>query len=164
MPDGDIDDEPARALAREIASRSITHVGPPLPRFDGDIRVSSFKPSRVSPAEELSDPVATLERALRKHFGGRLHFARDGGTPDGGGPVIACTFNAFFDETQARALPALLGDRGVLCALRSPYDATLARHNAVLLTYCDVPVSLEALAAVLAGERKPTGQLPVSMP
>ena len=164
VPDDDVDDEPARSLAAEIAARSITHVGPPLPRLHGDVRVASFQPSRVSPAEELSDPVRTLERALRKRFGERLHFARDGQLPAGAGPIIVCTYNAFFDGEQARRLPQLLGTDGVLCAMRSPYDATLARGHAALLTYCDVPVSLEALAAVLAGERKPTGQLPVALP
>src|SRR5206468_402340 len=71
VPTDDIDDEPARALASEIAARSITHVGPPLPRLDGRVRFVAFEPSRVSPAEELSDPVGTLERALRRRFGDR---------------------------------------------------------------------------------------------
>src|SRR5206468_3406045 len=68
VPDDDIDDEPARALAAEIAERSITHVGAPLPRLDDTVRVTVFIPGRVSPAEELSDPVGTLERALRNHL------------------------------------------------------------------------------------------------
>jgi beta-N-acetylhexosaminidase len=126
--------------------------------------VTSFTPSRTSPAEELSDPVGTLERALRKRFGDRLHFARGGQRPEGTGPVIVCTFNAFFDAEQGRALHTLLGEDGVLCAMRSPYDATLAGGRPALLSYTDVPVSVEALAAVLAGERKPTGQLPVRLP
>jgi beta-N-acetylhexosaminidase len=164
VPEADIDDAPARALAAEIAARSITHVGPPLPKLAGDVRVTSFEPSRVSQAEELSDPAGTLERALRKRFGERLRFARRGQMPEGTGPVIVCTFNAFFDAEQGRAVPTLLGDDGILCAMRSPYDATLAHGRPALLSYCDVPVSLEALAAVLAGERKPTGQLPVRLP
>jgi beta-N-acetylhexosaminidase len=161
VPRDDIDDAPARALAAEIAARSITHVGPPLPRLDGDVRVVAFGPSRVSPAEELSDPVGTLERALRARFGSRLSFARSGQIPEGRGRTIVFTFNAFFDSEQARALHTLLGEDGVLCALRSPYDATLAPGHAALLSYCDVPVSLDAVAAVLAGERQATGQLPV---
>jgi beta-N-acetylhexosaminidase len=164
VPDGDIDDAPARALAAEIAARAITHVGPRLPKLGPDVRVTSFTPSRVSPAEELSDPVGTLERALRKRFGDRLHFARGGQMPDGAGPVIVCTFNAFFDAEQGRALHTLLGEEGVLCAMRSPYDATLAGGRPALLSYTDLPASLDALAAVLAGERRPTGQLPVRLP
>ena len=164
VPDDDIDDEPARALAAEIAARSITHVGAPLPRLDGTVRVTVFIPGRVSPAEELSDPLGTLERALRNHLRGRLRFARDGQTPDGPGPLVVCTFSALFDAEQARAAQRLLVDGGVLCALRSPYDATLAPGHAALLTYGDVPASLDALAAVIAGERGPTGQLPVRLP
>jgi beta-N-acetylhexosaminidase len=164
VPDDDIDDEPARTLAAEIAARSITHVGPPLPRFDGIVRVSVLKPGRVSPAEELSDPVGTLEGALQRRFGGRLRFARDGQIPDGTAPLLVCTFSALFDAGQTRIAQRLLGDDGVLCALRSPYDATLRRDRPALLTYGDVPVSLLALAGVIAGERAPTGQLPISIP
>jgi beta-N-acetylhexosaminidase len=164
VPEDDIDDGPARALAAEIATRSITHVGPPLPRLGGSIRVVAFEPSRVSPAEELSDPVGTLEGALRKRFGDRMSFGRRGQLPEGSGPTIVFTFNASFDAEQARALPMLLGDDGVLVALRSPYDASLARRHAALLSYCDVPVSLEAVAAALAGERPATGQVPVRIP
>jgi beta-N-acetylhexosaminidase len=163
VPDDDIDDGPARALAAEVAARSITHVGPPLPRLDGRVRVVAFEPSRVSPAEELSDPVGLLEQALRKRFGARLAFGRRGQVPDGAGPTIVFTFNAFFDGEQGRALPALLGNHGVLVALRSPYDAKLANGRPALLTYTDVPVSLEAVAAVLGGERAATGQLPVRL-
>ena len=161
VPEDDIDDGPARALAAEIAARSITHVGSPLPRFDGDVRVMSFEPSRVTQAEELSDPVGRLERALRQRFGERLHFARGGQVPEGRGPLVVCTFSAVFDAEQGSALEKMLGDTAVLCALRSPYDASLARGRAALLSYADVPVSLEAIAAVLAGERPATGQLPV---
>ena len=163
VPDDDIDDGPARALASEIAQRSITHLGPPLPRLDGNVRFVAFEPSRVSPAEELSDPVGTLERELRTRFGSRMTFGRRGALPDGTGPVVVFTFNAFFDAEQGRALETLLGDDGVLVALRSPYDATLARGHATLLSYTDVPTSLAAVAAVLAGERPATGQLPVRL-
>ncbi len=163
VPDDDIDDGPARALAAEIAARSITHVGPPLPRLGGDVRVIALEPSRVSPVEELSDPLGSLEDALRRRFGSRLSFARRGQTPEGSGPRIVFTFGAFFDAEQARALPALLGDDGVLVALRSPYDATLAPGHPALLSYCDVPVSLDAVAAVLAGERSAAGRAPVRL-
>jgi beta-N-acetylhexosaminidase len=51
VPEDDIDDGPARDVAREVAERSITHVGPPLPRGDGPLRVTAFAPSRASPVE-----------------------------------------------------------------------------------------------------------------
>ncbi len=163
VPSDDIDDAPARTLAAEIAARSITLFGPALPTLAGDVRVTVFEPRQVSPAEELSDPVGTLETALRARFGDRLKLGRRGQAPDGAGPMIVCTFNASFDAEQARAARALIGEDGILCALRSPYDAPLAGGRPALLTYNDVPVSLEALAAVLAGERQATGQLPVKL-
>ena len=163
VPAGDIDDAPARALAGEIALRSITAVGPPLPRLDGPVRFATFAPSRVSPAEELSDPVGTLEAALRRRFGGRMSFARGGHAPDGDGPLVVFTFSAAFDAAQRTALPALLGAEGVLVALRSPYDAALAPGHPALLSYCDVPVSLDAIAAVLAGEHEARGRAPVHL-
>ncbi|HKY49859.1 MAG TPA: beta-N-acetylhexosaminidase, partial [Candidatus Limnocylindria bacterium] len=65
-------------------------------------------------------------------------------------------------EQAARARELLAGG-GVLCAIRSPYDARLVPDVPALLTYSDVPASLEALAAVLAGERRPTGRPPVRL-
>ena len=58
-------------------------------------------------------------------------------------------------------MEALLGDDGILCALRSPYDALLVPNVPALLTYGDVPASLQALADVLAGRTRPPGTLPV---
>ena len=42
VPEADIEDESARTLAAEIAGRSITHVGPPLPRLGAGVRVTAF--------------------------------------------------------------------------------------------------------------------------
>lgn len=161
VPDDDLDDGPARSLASEIAARSITHLGPPLPRLDGAVRFCTFEPSPASAVEELSDPIGTLERALRARFGRRMTFARHGRLPEGDGPPVVFTFDASFDAERTQALPALLGGDGVLVALRGPYDATLANGHPTLLSYGDVPASLEAVAAVLAGERRPTGRPPV---
>lgn len=163
VPDDDIDDEPARSLAREIAAASITHAGPPLPRLDGRIRVVAFSPTRASPVEELADPIGTLERALRTRFGDRLSFARDAETPPGDGTTVVCTTNAAFSPEQSARAKRLLAGGGVLCALRSPYDAALVPDRPALLSYCDVPASLEALAAVLAGESAPAGRAPVRL-
>ncbi len=163
VPGDDVDDEPARSLAREIAAASITHVGPALPRLGGRVRVVAFSPSRASPVEELADPIGTLERALRARFGARLSFARDGEAPAGDGMLVVCTSNAAFSPEQAAHARRLLADGGVLCALRSPYDATLVPAVPALLSYGDVPASLEALAAVLAGEREARGKAPVRL-
>lgn len=161
VPENDIDDTPARRLAAEIAERSITHRGPPLPRLESRIRVVTFGSARQSFVEETADPLGALERALRARLGERLAFGRDGRIPDGDGTLIVCTSNAAFQPDQAARARELLAEGGVLCAIRSPYDASLVPNTPALLTYSDVPPSLEALAAVLAGERRPTGRTPV---
>ena len=163
VPAADVDDGAARALAAEIAAASITHVGPPLPRFDGPLRVTYFAPTSASPVEELADPATILEEALRRRMGARLRFARDGSAPAGDGPLVVCSTNAAFEPDQARRMRQLLGRDGVLCAMRSPYDADLAPDGLALLSYGDVPASLEALAAVLAGERAAHGRVPVRL-
>ncbi len=162
VPARDTDDEAARALAREVAARSITHVGPPLPRLER-IRVTFVGPPRLSPVEELRDPFGTLEAALRRRFGERASFARDGHEPSGDAPLVVCTSSASFDGEQTERVRELAPHAALLCALRSPYDATLAPGLPALLTYGDVPVSLEALAAVLSGERAAEGRPPVRL-
>jgi beta-N-acetylhexosaminidase len=163
VPDDDIDDGPARRLAAEIAERAVTHHGPPLPRLSGRVRVMTFGSARQSFVEETADPVGGLERALRLRFGDRLAFGREGSLPDGDGTVIVVTSNAAFQPEQAARAREVLAGGGVLCAIRSPYDATLVPKAPALLTYSDVPPSLDALAAVLAGERRPSGRLPVRL-
>lgn len=163
VPDDDIDDTSACGLAAEIAQRAVTHHGPPLPRLDLRVRVVTFGSARQSFVEETADPVGGLERVLRQHFGDRLAFGRDGRLPGGDGTLIVCTSNAAFQPDQAARARELLASGGVLCAIRSPYDATLVPNTPALLTYSDVPPSLEALAAVLAGERQPTGRPPVRL-
>ena len=191
VPEGDIDETPHRALAAEIAARSITLLGGPLrpwtdgpPGAQGPIRVSAFSRKWRSPAEEPGDRMRWLEDALRRRFGSRLVFARDGAMPEGtgnarrntgpsggttgpsggmNGPVIVCTVNAAFDAEQAAHTRELLRDGGVLCALGSPYDAAVIAHRPALLSYGDVPASLDALAAVLAGDRPATGVCPVRL-
>jgi beta-N-acetylhexosaminidase len=163
VPDAPFDDEPGRALALDIARASITHVGPALPPLGGSLRVTLFAAERRSPVEELADPEARLGRMLRERLGARVAVSADGSTPAGDGPLVVCTTNAFFDSGQADRARELLRDGGILCALRSPYDATLVPSVPALLTYGDVPASLEALADVLAGRARPRGTLPVRL-
>jgi len=162
-PDTDFDDGPRRQVAREIAEASITQVGPPLPRIEGALRVIYFEPTQASPVEELSTPSSIFEAALRRHLGDRLTFSRNGQVPRGPGPLVVCSTNASFQPEQAARVKELLANVGVLCAVRSPYDAALVPHASALLSYGDVPVSLEALAAVLAGKRQAEGRLPVQL-
>lgn len=163
VPDGPFDDEPGRRLAAEIAAASITHTGPPLPVLGGPIRVALFPPTVRSPVEELIDIEAQLERALRLRLGSKVSFSADGTAPSGDGPLAVCTTSAFFDAAQAERARTLLASGGILCALRSPYDATLFPNVPALLTYGEVPVSLVALADVLSGLAAPRGTLPVRL-
>ena len=158
------DDAPARTLAREIADASITHVGGPLPRRDGKVRVVYFPPKQTSPVEELAKPGATLERALRRELGERMTFTTDAADAERDGALVVCSTNAWFDPPQAERVRALVDRGAILCALRSPYDASLVPGTPALLTYGDVPASLEALAAALAGRSTPSGRLPVRLP
>ena len=163
VPDAPFDDAPGRALALEIARASITAVGPPLPPLDDRVRVVTFSAARRSPVEELAGPDARLERLLRERFGQRATFSSDGSLPPGAGPLVVCTSSAIFDSEQTARARALLRDGGVLCALRSPYDATLFPAVPALLSYGDVPVSLEALVDVLSGRSTPRGTCPVRL-
>lgn len=158
----DADDGEARALASEIAARAITHLGPPLPRLDGTVRAVVLAPLSSSPVEELSDPVSALERRLRARFGERLRFSR-GAPPDGDGPLVVLSFGASHSPARAAQLRSLLANADALCVLRTPYDAALAPDRPALLSYSDVPASLDALVGVLAGERAATGRLPVRL-
>ena len=164
VPDASFDDSPGHALALEIARASITQIGPPLPQLDGPVRVVMFPPERRSPVEELARLETHFEQVLRERLGPRLAFSADGSPPPtGDGPLVVCTSSAFFDAAQAERAKILLRDGGILCALRSPYDAALFANVPALLTYGDVPVSLDALADVLSRRAVPRGTLPVRL-
>jgi len=77
---------------------------------------------------------------------------------------VVCSTNAWFQPDQAERVKKALAGGGVLCAVRSPYDAALVPNVPALLSYGDVPASLEALATVLAGKRQAEGRLPVQLP
>ncbi len=162
VPTAEHDDAPASALAREVAARSITQHGPPLPRLER-IRVTFVGEPRLSPVEELRDPFGTLEVELRRRFGDRASFASDGREPPGDAPLVVCASSASFDSDQSARVRELASRAAVLCALRSPYDVALAPQLPALLSYGDVPVSLEALAAVLAGAAPAQGRSPVRL-
>lgn len=161
VPDRPFDDAPGRAAALDIARASITSAGPRLPPLGGPLRIVTFPAERRSPVEELADPDFRLLNLLRDRLGPRATFSSDGSAPAGAGPLVVCTSSATFDPAQADRAGRLLRDGGILCALRSPYDAALFPTVPALLTYGDVPVSLEALADVLCGRATAHGTSPV---
>jgi len=131
--------------------------------MNGAVLVLYWDPWQGSHVDELATAASIFEAALRRHFGDRVQFSRKGQVPRGNGARVVCSTNASFQPEQAARVKQLLANVGVLCALRSPYDATLVPSIPALLSYGDVPVSLEALAAVLAGKRQAEGRLPVQL-
>jgi hypothetical protein len=120
-----------------------------------------FQPEQRSPVEELAPRELHFEAALRERLGTRLSFTVEPNAPPGDGPLVVCTSSASFDPAQAERARALLAAGGILCATRSPYDTALLPGVPALLTYGDVPPSLQALAEVLAGRARPRGRPPV---
>jgi beta-N-acetylhexosaminidase len=80
--------------------------------------------------------------------------------------VIAIARSAWRHPLQAQALAdlALGGMPLIVIAAREPYDANVAPADAaVIATYWDDDVSLEAAAHVVLGDRAAQGKLPVSL-
>lgn len=162
VPDDDVDDAPAHALAAEVARRSITHVGPPLPRLDR-LRVTFLGTPRLSPVEELRDTLGAFEAALRARLGDRVTFGHEGQVPEGDAPLVLCSSSATFEPEQSERLRAVAPRAALHCAMRSPYDVSLAPQLPALLCYGEVPASLQALVEVLTGDRTPEGRCPVRL-
>jgi beta-N-acetylhexosaminidase len=86
----------------------------------------------------------------------------------GGRTVIVATADVAKNPPQADLVKALLEAKipTVVVAMRSPYDlmylpGTIPTYLAV---YGASPPTLEALAAVLVGQARPQGRLPVELP
>ena len=80
--------------------------------------------------------------------------------------IVAVTRRAWAHPLQAQAVSdlALAGKLLIVVAAREPYDASIAPPDAaVLAAYGDDPATLEAVAEVLLGARKPIGTLPISL-
>lgn len=170
-----------RALAAELAARSITLVRDPdrlLPlRWGAYSRVLAVmaRPSDLTPADTSSTVAPTLAGALRRYH------------PDVDEMVVEPEQNAAaIAAVRARALGADLAVVGTIdghrlrsqldlvdaiastgihmiaVAMRGPWDvAAYPADVAALATYSILPGSLDALAAVLAGDAQATGRLPV---
>jgi len=86
----------------------------------------------------------------------------------GGRTVIVATADVAKNPPQADLVKALLEAKvpTVVVAMRSPYDLLYLKGNipTYLAAYGSSPPSLEAVAAVLLGQAKPQGRLPVELP
>lgn len=156
------------ALAEEIASRSVTLIRsggtPPLRKGD---HVTLIWPEKKAAAAEillsrLSDLGVSGSIEL---FGGRT--VPDVNVDEIRGPVLMGCYDLVRDEASASFLREILEERPdcVSLSMKTPYDLTvLPEAETALACYGDTPPTLKALAAILLGEIRPSGRLPVELP
>jgi beta-N-acetylhexosaminidase len=80
--------------------------------------------------------------------------------------IVILTYNLHLNPAQRECAQGLvdLGKPAVVAAVRDPHDlAFIERANAYVATYSFRECSLKALAGVLFGKIKPTGNLPVKL-
>ena len=170
-----------RAVARTIAERGVTLVRDDvnaLPLSDQPVSLYEFEPGRGSLAEESRDKRGTLASALSAAgvstdatvlgSGDVSKTKTEGGARDDADtPMIVHTSDAVRNPGQAAVIRdfVVAGANPIVVATRSPYDLTsFPDIETYLTTYDDTEASLVAAAEVLAGTRKPTGRLPVTVP
>jgi beta-N-acetylhexosaminidase len=174
--------EDHRALARELAERSITLVrddAGALPlRADSRIAAIMPAPRDLTPADTSSTVAAGLDGALRRHAPSVDGFvtghpptpAEIASLRDRAADydvVVVGTIDAFRDPAQADLVAGLLhtGVPTVAVALRTPFDlARFPRAPTYACAYGLLPPTLQALADVLFGVLPARGRLPAAIP
>jgi beta-N-acetylhexosaminidase len=172
--------EPDQALvaqALDITRRSITLLGDqsvlPLPRTTRLLVVDCML-LFFSAVDEGIEHMALFEQRIRNAFS-HAHTLRLGADPTASEIADAQALSTEYDCTLLLTRNAVLlpqqialgqalaqGNTPLIhAALRIPYDAQAIKARTSLLTYGDLPQSLEALVEVLAGETNATGTLPV---
>ncbi len=181
-----------RALAEELAARSITLVRDPgeLIRSGifapgatgaaadrGGLLAVMPRPADLTPADTSSTVAPGLAAALRGHFPDVDEIVVDQ-TPDPSSiaavrdraatarAVVIGTIDGHRQRSQIDLVEAIAatGTPVVAVALRGPWDvAAYPPTVTALATYSILPGSLDALAAVLAGETGARGNLPVAL-
>lgn len=179
---GTVGRDDGRALALEAARRSVTLLsarpgalpikGPVLalvPRVRGLTGIENPGEAGVSLGAALSRRGFAVEErfySLDPPQSERDALAARAGEA---GTVVLATYNAWKARGagEAELARAFLG-RGanwVVVSLGDPYDvAALGGAPVHLAAYGYTPAQIEALAEVLAGELRPSGELPVSIP
>jgi beta-N-acetylhexosaminidase len=171
-------------LAAELADRSITLVRDPggrIPiRGETTRRILAVmpRPTDLTPADTSSTVAPGLAAALRRYDASVDEVTVE---PDPDAAAIAA-LRARADDTQLAVIGTIDGHRfrsqldlvdaiastgtpTIAVALRGPWDiAGYPAGVTALATYSILPGSLEALAAVLAGEQDAPGRLPVRLP
>jgi beta-N-acetylhexosaminidase len=177
-------------LAAELAARSITLARDPgallplLPgsgdggRDSGPILAVMPRPADLTPADTSSTVAPGLAAALRRRYPAVDEIVVEQ-APDPGSiaavrdraaaarAVVIGTIDGHRQRPQIELVEALAatGTPVVAVALRGPWDiAAYPPAVTALATYSILPASLNALAAVLAGEVQARGCLPVQIP
>jgi beta-N-acetylhexosaminidase len=170
-----------QALAGELAARSITLVSDPhgiLPLragTPGRILAVMPRPTDLTPADTSSTVPPALGAALRRYHAdvdevvvepepdaASIAAVRDRAAA--AGHVVIGTIDAHRLTAQLGLVEAVAGTGTptIAVAMRGPWDvAAYPAGVTSLATYSILPGSLDALAAVLAGEAAPIGRLPV---
>jgi beta-N-acetylhexosaminidase len=176
------------ALATELAERSITLVRDPsglLPLMPSGANMGSRRgpilavmprPADLTPADTSSTVAPGLAAALRRHYPEVDEMVVDQ-APDRdsiaavrdraalASAVVVGTIDGHRQPAQIDLVEAIAatGTPVVAVALRGPWDvAAYPPAATALATYSILPASLQALAAVLAGEARAPGRLPVA--
>jgi beta-N-acetylhexosaminidase len=172
-----------RELAVELAGRSITLVRDPaglLPVRWGEARrvlAVMPRPSDLTPADTSSTVAPALAAALRRYHGEVDEVVVE---PEPDAMLIAAVGNRAADvdlavigsidchrlrsQLELVETVAATGTPTIAVAMRGPWDvAAYPSGVTALATYSILPGSLDALAAVLAGEAEAPGRLPVAV-
>lgn len=174
----------AAAVARRACERAVTVVkneGGALPlRREWPTLAVWPEVRRSTEVDEALRPSLTFGQALGRR-GFRVKEIVVGSQPEpeelaavlaevrGGGfrQVVVGTYNAAFAPGQRELVEALLAEAAgpvVAVALRNPYDLLqFPGVPAYVACYENRPLMMEALAAVLAGDRPAAGRLPVTL-
>ncbi len=178
-----VGDEAHQALAAELASKSITLVRDPaglLPLRSWPIRrvlAVMPRPTDLTPADTSSTVAPALAAALRRYHADVDEVVVE---PEPDAAAIAAirerardadlavigTIDAHRRRSQLDLVEAVAATDTptIAVAMRGPWDiAGYPAGVTALATYSILPGSLEALAAVLAGEARATGRLPVTV-
>lgn len=171
--------EQARSRVRSIAERAVTLLSDRADRLplspQNPVVVAALLPAYKSPVEADRSYVSPLTNALQAHgfdvstvTVSREQWAN--GTVDltakTEGHLLCCTTDVAKNGYQYDIVESLLGAGldPIVLAVRSPYDIRrLPDVGTCLTTYGSTSMMLEALAAILAGERSPEGRPPPSL-
>ena len=171
-------------LAGELASKSITLVRDPdgLLPIDwssiGRVLAVMPQPSDLTPADTSSTVAPALGAALRRYHADvdevvvepepdAASIAAIRSRAEAADLVVFGTIDAHRLRSQLDLVDAVVETRTptIAVAMRGPWDvASYPATATALATYSILPGSLDALAAVLAGQAQAPGRLPVAVP